>query len=169
MTRYAQILTTGRYVPDKVLTNAELSATLGEDVDAWLQQNVGICARHIMAPDETTSDLVARAGAEALSRAGLTAGDLDLIIVATDTPDSLSPATAAAVQHKLGASNAGVLDVNSACAGWVSALDLAARYIMTEPTCRYVLCAGGYAMTRFVEAIGRSAGPTPEAGTADQG
>lgn len=150
MARYAQIRSTGRYVPQTVLTNADVSARLGEDIDEWLIQNVGIAARHTMASSEVTSDLVARAAEEALSRASISAADLDLIIVATDTPDYLSPATAAVVLHKLDAYNAGVLDVNSACSGWVTALDLAARYIMTEPAARYVLCAGGYGMSRYL-------------------
>lgn len=147
---YAQIRSTGRYVPSLTLTNADVSARLGEDVDAWLVRNVGIKARHFLAPDETTSDLVCRAAEEALSRGGLAATDLDLVIVATDTPDYLSPATAVVVQHKLGAYNAGVFDVNSACAGWVTALDIAARYVQSG-ACRHVLVAGGYAMSRFLD------------------
>lgn len=151
MARYAQIRSTGRYVPQTVLTNADVSARLGEDVDEWLLKKVGIAARHMMAPGEVTSDLVVSAANEALSRASISPADLDLIIVATDTPDYLSPATAAVVQHKLDAYNAGVLDVNSACSGWVTALDMAARYIMTEPAARYVLCAGGYGMSRYLD------------------
>jgi 3-oxoacyl-[acyl-carrier-protein] synthase-3 len=124
---------------------------LGEDVDEWLVKNVGIRERRVMADGDVTSDLVSRAAAEALGRAGLGAADLDLVVVATDTPDYLSPATASVVQHKLGARNAGVFDLNSACAGWVTALDLAARYIMTDPGLRYALVAGGYGMTRYVD------------------
>jgi 3-oxoacyl-[acyl-carrier-protein] synthase-3 len=86
-----------------------------------------------------------------LLRADLSPASLDLIIVSTDTPDYLSPSTSIVVQHKLGASNAGCYDVNSACAGWVTALDQGARYLLTEPGMRYVLVAGGYAMSRFLD------------------
>ena len=98
MTRYAQIVSTGRYIPEKVLTNDELDVMLGEPVGDWLVENVGIRERHLMAEDETTSDMLVAASSQALERAGLDAGDLDLIIVATDTPDYLSPATASVVQ-----------------------------------------------------------------------
>src|SRR5207237_3030754 len=84
-------------------------------------------------------------------RAGISAADLDLVVVATDTPDYLSPATASVVQHKLGARDAGTFDVNCACAGWVTALDTAGRYLLTEPGARYALVGGGYGMTRFVD------------------
>jgi 3-oxoacyl-[acyl-carrier-protein] synthase-3 len=151
MNRYARILSTGRYVPEKVLTNAYFEEILKRPVDEWLVQNVGIRERRVMAPEETTSDLALHAGQQALERAGLTAADLDLIIVATDTPDYLSPATATVLQHKLGAVNAGTFDVNCACAGWVTAADVAARYIMTDPAIHHVLAVGAYGMSRFVD------------------
>jgi 3-oxoacyl-[acyl-carrier-protein] synthase-3 len=104
-----------------------------------------------MAADETTSGMIVEASRQALARAGLGATDLDLILVATDTPDYLSPATASAVQAKLGAVNAGTFDVNCACAAWVTGLDLAARYVATDPDYRHILVAGGYAMTKFLD------------------
>jgi len=149
--RHAQILSTGSYVPDRVVTNAEIDQILGESTDQWLIENVGIRERRWMAPDQTTSDLVAEASRRALERAGIGPEELDLIILSTDTPDYLSPGTSVVVQHKLGAVNAGCWDVNSACAGWVTALDQGARYIMTEPTMRYILVAGGYGMSRFLD------------------
>lgn len=149
--RYAQILTTGRYIPEKVVTNADLDALLGQSVGDWLVANVGIRERHVMADDETTSDMIVAAARQALERAGLTPADLDLILVATDTPDYLSPATASVVQAKLGAGRAGVFDVNCACAAWVTALDMAARYIATDEDYRTILVAGGYGMTRFLD------------------
>src|SRR5262245_5272321 len=115
--RYAAVLSTGRYVPERVLTNADVERVPGEPVDAWLRQNVGIEQRHLMADGEVTSDLAVAAARQALERAAVDPKELDLIVVATDTPDYLSPATAAVVQHKLQAGNAGVFDVNSACAG----------------------------------------------------
>ena len=120
--RYHQILSTGSYVPEKIITNAEMDRILGEAVDQWLVDNVGIRERRMMADDQVTSDLIVNASKIALDRAGIKPNDLDMIIVSTDTPDYLSPATSVVVQHKLGAERAGVYDVNSACAGWVTAL-----------------------------------------------
>ncbi|MEW5830880.1 MAG: ketoacyl-ACP synthase III, partial [Chloroflexota bacterium] len=150
MPRYPQILSTGSYVPERVVTNAEVDALMGESTHEWLLANVGIRERRWMSPDQTTSDLIVEASKKALERAGLSAADLDLIIVSTDTPDYLSPSTSIVVQHKLGAT-AGCYDVNSACAGWVTALDQGARYLMTEPNYRYILVAGGYGMSRFLD------------------
>src|SRR3990170_7662646 len=126
MTRYAQIASTGRYIPEKVITNADLDRMLGENVGDWLVENVGIRERRVMTKDETTSDLIVAATGPALERASLKPADLDLIIVATDTPDYISPATASVVQAKLGAKNAGTYDINCACAAWVTGLDMAA-------------------------------------------
>lgn len=151
MTRYSEILSTGRYVPERVLTNADLEAQLGETFDAWLRANVGIEQRHVMADDQVTSDLAAAAGRQALERAGVKPSEVDLIIVATDTPDYLSPATSSVVQHKLGATGAGTFDVNAACSGWVAALDVANKSIVADPECNKVLVIGAYGMTRFVD------------------
>ena len=87
MPRYAQIVSTGRYIPAKVLTNADVSRLLGEDVDEWLIEHVGIRERHVMAEDETTSDMIVAASRQALAQANLKPADGDLIIVATDTTD----------------------------------------------------------------------------------
>ena len=149
--RNVQILSTGSYVPERVVTNAEVDALMGESTSEWLEANVGIKERRWMAPDQVTSDLIVEASLKALERAGITAADLDLIIVSTDTPDYLSPSTSIVVQNKLGADNAGCYDINSACAGWVTALDQGAKYLMTEPQMKYILVAGGYGMSRFLD------------------
>ena len=151
MTRHAQILSTGRYIPERVVTNNDLNEMLGENVGDWLVENVGIHERHVMADDETTSSMVVAAAEQALTRAGITAADLNLIIVATDTPDFISPATASAVQAKLGANSAGTYDINCACAAWVTGLDMAARYIATDSDYNSILVAGGYGMTKFLD------------------
>jgi len=124
---------------------------LAEQTSEWLIENVGIRERRWMSPDQTTSDLVELASKKALERINLDPEDIDLIIVSTDTPDYFSPGTSVVVQHKIGAVNAGCYDVNSACAGWVTALDQGARYIATEKDMRYVLVAGGYGMSRFLD------------------
>jgi len=151
MPRYAQILSTGSYVPERVVTNAEIDEILGESTSEWLLENVGIRERRWMTPDQTTSDLITEASRIALDRVGLHPEQIDLVIVSTDTPDYLSPGTSVVVQHKLGAVNAGCYDVNSACAGWVTALDQGARYLATESAMSYVLVAGGYGMSRFLD------------------
>lgn len=151
MKRYAQILSTGSYVPERVVTNAEMDEILGEETGEWLIENVGIRERRWMTLEQTTSDLIVYASQNALEKAGVNPKEIDLLIVSTDTPDYLSPGTSVVVQHKLGAVNAGSYDVNSACAGWVTALDQGARYIATDIDLRYVLVAGGYGMSRFLD------------------
>jgi 3-oxoacyl-[acyl-carrier-protein] synthase-3 len=148
--RYAQIISTGSYVPERVLTNADVEKILGEAVDQWLIDNVGIRERHIMRDDQATSDLAAEAARVALNRAQLGVKDLDLIIVATDTPDYISPATASIVQAKLGAANAGTFDLNCACAGFVTGLDIASKYIATDASYNNVLVVGAYGMSRYI-------------------
>jgi 3-oxoacyl-[acyl-carrier-protein] synthase-3 len=152
MGRSAVVSGVGMYVPKKVLTNEELEEMLQRPGTAdWLVKNVGIKQRHIMADDEVTSDLCVHAAQEALNNAGINSKDVDLIILSTDTPDYLSPATSVVVQHKLEAKNAGTFDVNAACAGFVSALDIGARYIQTDKTIENVLIIGAYGMTRYVD------------------
>jgi len=150
MTRNALIASTGRYIPERCITNLELERQMGETFDQWLKDNVGIEQRHVMADDEVTSDLAVHAGRQALERAGLAPKDLDLIIVATDTPDHMSPATASVVQHKMGAS-CPAFDLNCACAGWVTALDMGAKTLLADDTYQHVLVVGAYGMTRFVD------------------
>lgn len=150
MTRHAQILSVGSYVPERVVTNAEIDVLLGESTSGWLKENVGILERRWMTPGQTTSDLVTAASQIAIEKAGIHIREVDMLIVSTDTPDYLSPGTSVVVQHKLGAENAGCYDINSACAGWVTALDQGARYLQTEPDARYVVVAGGYGMSRFL-------------------
>jgi 3-oxoacyl-[acyl-carrier-protein] synthase-3 len=124
---------------------------MGESTNEWLLANVGIRERRWMADDQVTSDLIVEASKKAFESAGISASELDLIIVSTDTPDYLSPSTSVVVQSKLGADKAGCYDVNSACAGWVTALDQGAKYLMTEPAMKYILVAGGYGMSRFLD------------------
>jgi 3-oxoacyl-[acyl-carrier-protein] synthase III len=151
MPRYAQIVSTGRYLPEKVRTNAELDEMLGEPVDQWLIDNVGIRERRLIGDDENTSDLAVYAARQALERADLAPEAIDLIILATDTPDYVSPGTASVVQYKLGAVNAGTFDINAACAAWVLGVDIASRYLAMDEAYTNILVIGSYGMTRFVD------------------
>jgi len=149
--REATITGTGSYVPERVVTNRELSELLGEDIDDFVANTLGINERRFCAPDESTADLSANAAQEALDSAGITAADVDLLIVATDTPEYISPATAPVVQARIGAWKAGAFDINSACAGFVTALDAAWKYIRADERYDRVLVVGAYAMTKFVD------------------
>lgn len=149
--REAVITGSGSYVPDRVVTNAELSAILGEDVDDFVANTLGIRERRYCAPDESTADLAANAAQKALESANLGAGELDLVIVATDTPEYISPATAPVVQARIGAFKAGAFDINSACAGFVTALDTAWKYIRADDRYERILVIGAYAMSKFID------------------
>ncbi|HEX9754437.1 MAG TPA: hypothetical protein VGA42_01950 [Gemmatimonadales bacterium] len=110
MTRHATITGTRSSVPARVLTNADLSRMLGEDIDEFVAGTLGIRERRICGPEESTADLAERAGRHALESAGLAPDDLDLLIVATDTPEYISPPTASVVQGRLGARRAGAFE-----------------------------------------------------------
>ena len=105
--RNAKIIGTGVSVPDKILTNEDLSRMLGEDISEFVVNNLGIEERHILSDDESAADIASRAAENALENAGIRAEEIDLIIVATDTPEYLSPGTSVVVQHRIGAKNAG--------------------------------------------------------------
>ena len=148
---FANIVGTGIYVPEKVVTNDDLSRILGEDINEFVTQVLGIHERHVCADDESTADLATNASRQALETARLDASELDLIVLATDTPEQLSPATSVVVQHRLGAVNAGTFDVNSACAGFVTALDTASKFIIADAAYRNVLVVGAYAMSKYLD------------------
>ncbi len=148
---YARIIGTGSYVPERVLTNDDLSRMLGENINDFVSKIVGINERHICADNESTADLATAASRRALEAANVAPEDLDLIILATDTPEYLSPATSVVVQQRLGAKNAGTFDVNCACAGFVTALDTATKYIVADAAYRNVLVVGAYAMSKFLD------------------
>jgi len=147
----ANIVGTSVYVPEKIVTNDDLSRILGEDINEFVTHVLGIHERHVCAENESTADLATNAGRQALENAGIDAAELDLIILATDTPEQLSPATSVVVQHRLGALNAGTFDVNSACAGFVTALDTASKFIIADPAYRNVLVIGAYAMSKYLD------------------
>lgn len=148
---FAKILGTGSYVPRKVLTNDDLSRMLGEDIDEFVSQVIGIRERHVCSENESTADLATAASKRALEAADVSPEDLDLIILATDTPEHLSPATSVVVQDRTGARNAGTFDVSCACAGFVTALDTAAKYIIADQSYKNILVIGAYAMSKFID------------------
>jgi 3-oxoacyl-[acyl-carrier-protein] synthase-3 len=142
---------TGLFAPGDPVPNRVFDERYGMDVDTFLVESRNIRERHFMAADQATSDLVVPAARDALAEAGLSPPDLDLVIVATDTPDYISPSTAAVVQHKLGAVRAGAFDVNTACAGFVTALDMAHKYIAADPRYSRILVAGAYGMSKYLD------------------
>ncbi len=148
--RTAQLMATGAHHPSRLIPNAYFDERFGPGVGDWLVQNLSIEQRYWAEDGEATSDLCVAAARQALQRAGITPEQLDLIIVSTDTPDYLSPSTAAIVQRELGASRAGTFDVNAACSGFVIGLDIASKYLIADPRYRYVLVLGGYMMSRHL-------------------
>lgn len=149
--RNALIRSTGIYAPKRVLENRYFNELLGEDVDTWLQQNLEIVERRWCEDDESTADMGVYAAEAALQKAGLRSKDLDLIIVATDTPEYISPSTATVIQYRLRAEHAGTFDLNAACAGFVTGLDVAAKYIRTDERYQHVMVIGVYAMSKFLD------------------
>src|SRR3954462_15043272 len=124
------ILGTGRYTPAKVLSNFDLEKMV-DTSDAWIAERTGIRERRIAAEGEATSDMAAAAGSAALAAAGLSASDLDMIIVGTVTGDCPLPATAVYVQQKIGAGSIPAFDISAACAGFVYGLSIADQFIRT--------------------------------------
>ena len=118
------MISAGGYLPERVVSNHDLAAMM-DTSDEWIRQRTGIAQRHIVAEGEKTSDLARQAAERALANAGMTGADIDLIIIATSTPDDTFPSTATKVQHQLGANKAIAFDVQAVCAGFVYALDVA--------------------------------------------
>ncbi len=144
----ACIAGTGSYVPDRVLTNADLERMV-ETSDAWIVERTGIRERRIAAAGEACSDLGIRAAESALKAADVAASDLDLILVATCTGDMLLPSTACLIQHRLGALRAAACDISAACCGFVYALSVADAYIRTGS--RAVLIVGSEVMSAITD------------------
>jgi 3-oxoacyl-[acyl-carrier-protein] synthase-3 len=148
--RNAYICSVGAYAPEQVIPNSYFNETLGEDVDTWLRENVAIYERRWCTEEESTADLSEKAALQALERAGLQPEDLDLIIISTDTPEFISPSTSSVVQDRLGAKNAGTFDINTACAGFVTAMDIGSKYIRSDEQYNHVLVIGAYAMSKYL-------------------
>jgi 3-oxoacyl-[acyl-carrier-protein] synthase-3 len=143
--RSVSIIGTGSYVPEKVLTNEDLSHIV-DTSDEWITTRTGIKERRIAAKDEQTSDMATKAALNAIEQAKISPKDINLILVATATPDMLFPATACFVQKKIGATNAACLDVSAACAGFLFGLEIGQQFI-TSHTYDTVLVIGADKLT----------------------
>lgn len=130
LTRNVHIIGTGSYVPEMIYTNEYLESIAPTDAK-WVYENLGIKERRVAAADQPTSDLAAKAGLRAIESAGLTPDDIDLIIVATSTPDRLAPSTAAIVQDKIQAYNSVAFDLAAVCSGFLFGISTAAQYVAT--------------------------------------
>ena len=146
---YSRIAGTGSYLPEKVLTNDDLSK-LVDTSDEWIASRTGIRQRHIAAEGETTSDLSYQAAVRAMEAAGVDASELDLIVLGTTTPDIIFPSTACLVQHRLGANGCPAFDVNAACSGFIYALSIADQFIRSG-SAKTVLVIGAETLTRMLD------------------
>ncbi len=151
---FARILGTGGFLPRRVVTNAELARTV-DTSDEWIVSRTGIRERHIAASDETSCDLAERASRRALDAAGCLAADIDLVIVATTTPDRVFPSTACLLQDRLGIHGPAAFDVQAVCTGFIYALSIAEKFIKTGDTKR-ALVVGTETMSRLVNWQDRS-------------
>jgi 3-oxoacyl-[acyl-carrier-protein] synthase-3 len=149
--RFATITGTGAFAPARVVSNAELSAQLGEEIDEFVSGVLGIRERRWCGPGESTATLAEAAAREALASAGLRPADVELLIVATDTPEHISPATASVLHGRLGARRAGTFDVNAGCASFVTALAVADRFLRADATYRHILVVSAYAMSKYLD------------------
>lgn len=150
-----RIIGTGSYLPPKVLTNRDLEAMGLDTTDAWITSRTGVRERRIAAPEVATSELAYHASQRALQTAGLNARDLDLIIVATITPDTCCPSAANWLQAKLDAPQAVAFDVTAACSGFIFALNVAEQYLKTQ-ACRTILVVAAEVMSRTLDWKDRS-------------
>lgn len=152
--RYATITGTGAYLPEKVVTNFDLEKMV-DTSDEWIRQRTGIAERRIAAADTATSDLSVRAARRAIEQAKIDAVDIEMILVATVTPDTFFPSTACYVQKGIGAKNASAMDISAACAGFLYGLDLADGMITSG---RYdtILVVGGEVFNNIIDWKDRS-------------
>lgn len=147
--RNVGIIGTGAYLPERRLTNFDLEKMV-DTSDEWITSRTGIKERRIAADDEASSDLAVKAAKQAMENAGITAEQVDLIIVATVTPDMSFPATACLVQEQIGAPKAATFDLSAACTGFIYGVSTAAQFIATE-TYKYALVIGVECLSRIVD------------------
>ncbi len=147
--KYSNITGTGRYLPDKVLTNFDLEKMV-DTTDEWIRTRTGIERRHIAADDETTSDLCVHAAVEAMEAAGVTAADIDFVVVGTTTPDLVFPNVGCLIQDRLDIHGTAAFSVEAACSGFIYALAIADKFVRSgESKCALVL--GAETLSKFVD------------------
>lgn len=152
--KYARITGTGSYLPEKVLTNADLEKMV-DTSDEWISERTGIRKRHIAGEGETTCDLVEQASRQAIKAAGISSSDIDLIIVATTTPDKIFPSTACLLQERLQIHGPPAFDIQAVCTGFVYALGVADKFIRTGDT-QCALVVGADTLSRIIDWSDRS-------------
>lgn len=151
---YSRIAGTGRYLPERVLTNADLEKMV-DTTDEWIRSRTGIERRHIVAEDETTCDMAEQASREAMSAAGVSAADIDLVVVGTTTPDQIFPNVGCLLQARLGIHGCAAFSVEAACTGFIYAVGIADKFIRTG-SARTALVVGAETISRMVDWTDRS-------------
>ncbi len=146
---YSRITGTGSYLPERILTNAELELMV-DTSDEWIRSRTGIEKRHIAADDETTCDLAEKAALSAIKAAGINATDIDLIIIGTTTPDLIFPSTACLLQQRLGIHGCPAFDVQAVCTGFIYAMSIADKFIRTGSS-KCALVIGAETVSRIID------------------
>jgi 3-oxoacyl-[acyl-carrier-protein] synthase-3 len=149
MAFYSRIVGTGSYLPEKVLTNADLEKMV-ETSDEWIVSRSGIRERHVAAEGETTGDLAFHAATRALEAAGMKGEEIELVVLGTTTPDIIFPSTACLLQHRIGANGCPAFDVNAACSGFIYALSVADQFIKSGMV-KNALVVGAETLTRMID------------------
>ena len=147
--KYSRIAGTGSYLPENVMTNADLEKIV-DTTDEWIQNRTGIKQRHIAAPDETTGDMAFVAAQRAMDAAGVDPSEIGFLALGTTTPDLIFPSTAALVQKRLGLAHCGAMDINAACTGFLYALSVADKFIRVGDA-QKALVIGSETMSRMVD------------------
>lgn len=146
---YSKITGTGSYLPERILTNADLELMV-DTTDEWIRSRTGIEKRHIAADDETTCDLAEKAALSAIEAAGIEAADIDLIIIGTTTPDLIFPSTACLLQQRLGIRGCPAFDVQAVCTGFIYAMSIAEKFISTGSS-KCALVIGAETVSRIID------------------
>ena len=154
MMKRSEIIGCGSYLPERVVTNAELSAKL-DTTDEWITTRTGIRQRHLAADGELTSDLALKAAERALENANIPASEVDMVVLATTTPDNTFPATATKVQDKLGMVNGAAFDIQAVCSGFIYGMAIADNFIKTSQ-CKAVVLIGAETFSRILDWEDRS-------------
>jgi 3-oxoacyl-[acyl-carrier-protein] synthase-3 len=149
VTHYSRILGTGGYLPKKVVTNKDLERMV-DTTDAWIRERTGIHQRHVVSEGETCVDLAEAAARQALDASGIAPDQIDLIVLATTTPDQIFPSTACLLQHRLDIHGCPAFDVQAVCTGFIYALAVAEKFIRSG-SARYALVVGAEATSRIID------------------